>query len=40
MVKDIFRECKQSKGIIFKDCSMAIMDGYETSENIRRFCSW
>ena len=37
LVISAYKEAKHSYGIIFMDCSMPIMDGYNASEKIRKF---
>lgn len=36
--KKAFKSRKHSYGLIFMDCSMPILDGFESAENIRKFC--
>ena len=36
-VKEAFSKKKYSYGLIFMDCSMPIMNGYEAAEQIRNF---
>ena len=36
-VKTAFEEGKYSYGLIFMDCSMPVMDGYEASDQIKNY---
>ena len=36
-VKNAYKSRKYSYGLIFMDCSMPIMNGYDASDEIRRF---
>jgi CheY-like chemotaxis protein len=37
LVKDFYNKSKTIYGLIITDCSMPVMDGYETSQAIRKF---